>query len=131
MNLGQGLNVIKIDSGTQSKCVSNCTECPKKKYQLGKTAVTQSFFGLLSIPRTVLKYSGSGDFKTVLAFQNWWENAWDNCCQSCQPLNPDDDQIINGVSKFTFFSAFSYFHDHDVSSTIKPPWVYWAGTMFI
>ena len=43
-----------------------CTECPKKNFLLGKIVIEASNMGQISCPRTVLKNSGSEDFKTVL-----------------------------------------------------------------
>ena len=47
------------------------TGCPKKKYQLGKMTTTPLFLSLFSLPITVLKTSGSKEFKTALTFKNW------------------------------------------------------------
>ena len=60
--------------------------------------------GLFSYPRL---YSGYEDFKTVLTFQNWWENTGDICSQSCLPPNSAVVQIVNPVTKSSNVSNFS------------------------
>ena len=85
--------------------LNSCTGCPKKNYQLGKSAITPVFFGLFAFPRWVLKNSGSEDFKSVLTFQNWLEITGDISYLSCLPSNSVLVHIINPIIKSSIFST--------------------------
>ena len=58
--------VSEIPTLETSPLNTSNTGCPKKNFLLGKIVIEASNMGQISCPRTVLKNSGSEDFKTVL-----------------------------------------------------------------
>ena len=76
-DMGWGIFIpLRIFSLVSS--IQGNTPCPQKKFEVCFLAISQLLLGQIQKVRSVLKTTGSENFKTVLTFEIWPSWSWDN-----------------------------------------------------